>query len=74
MLVVYAGSPKAGDMQHAAEMFGAVADTVDLLEGGRHHDITVPRVFEGLLRRVESRAYQVVWLAPPCSSFSVLHL
>lgn len=68
------GGPKAWDLWQAAERFGVWAETVDLLDGRWQHDVSSPRVFEELLRNVQGGAFDVVWLAPPCSSFSVLHL
>lgn len=74
LLVVFAGGPKVGDMRHAASMFGVAAEAVDVLDGGWRHDVLAPEVFRKLLGRVQRRVYDVVWVAPPCSSFSVLHL
>ena len=36
------------------------------------HDLTDPEVRAHYLRRIRSGCYDVVWLAPPCSSFSTL--
>lgn len=74
MLVVLAGWPKTGDLRHAVGMFGVEAETVDLLEGGWRRDVLSPGVFGTMLQRVRERAHKVVWIAPPYSSFSVLHL
>ena len=74
LLIVFAGAPKVGDMAHAAEEFGVRATAVDILNGGSAHDVTVPEVFERLVLDVRRGLFTVLWLAPPCSSFSVLHL
>lgn len=70
---MFASWPKVGDLWHATERFGVAADAVDLLDGRWQHEVESPMVFEGLLRRVCDGRYAVVWLAPPCSSISVLH-
>lgn len=74
MLIVFAGEPKVGDLRHAAEEFGVAADAVDVAGGGRLHDVLRDTVFDALLEAVMRQSYTVVWLAPPCSSFSVLHI
>ena len=74
LLVVFAGSPKVGDLGHAAEEFGVGVTVVDILGGGSAHDVMLPEVFDRLLGEVAGGVFTVVWLAPPCSSFSVLHI
>lgn len=74
MLVVFAGAPKVGDLGQAARELGIHVTTVDALEVGEGHDVLRESVFRELVDRVAAGAYDVVWLAPPCSMFSVLHL
>ncbi|KAL3895429.1 MAG: hypothetical protein SGPRY_013516 [Prymnesium sp.] len=74
LLVVYSGAPKVGDLGQAARAFGVRARTVDVLDGGQEHDVLRESVFDALREDVRRGLYDVVWLAPPCSSFSVLHL
>lgn len=47
---------------------------MDVLGGGPLHHVASTAVFERLQFEVRRGDYQVVWLAPPSSSFSVLHL
>lgn len=74
MLVVFSGAPKVGDLGQAAREMGVTVKTVDILEGGHEQDVLRESVFSTLAEGVAAGAYDVVWLAPPCSTFSVLHL
>lgn len=63
--VVFFGGPEIGDLRHAASELGVDAFTLDLLDGGWHHDLLRPEVFEPLLKLVSDGAFDVVWLSPP---------
>ncbi|KAL3910429.1 MAG: hypothetical protein SGPRY_009059, partial [Prymnesium sp.] len=64
VLVVFAGKPHVGDLRDAFERAGTWWTRVSEKQITTCHAVWSVR--EG--------AYQVVWLATPCSSFSVLHL
>ncbi|KAL3902666.1 MAG: hypothetical protein SGPRY_011973 [Prymnesium sp.] len=45
---------------------------IDLCVGGdSHHDLSKQEVSEALEREIKRRYYEIVWLATPCSSFSL---
>ena len=46
---------------------------IDILIGGSSHDMACPMVATELAQRVASGEFAVVFLAPPCSSYSVAH-
>lgn len=60
--------------KEAIEPVGCGVDAIDLCVGGAHRDLSKDRASSALEAAIEVRSYSVVWLATPCSSFSVLHL
>ena len=41
--------------------------------GGLDHDLTRPEVSSEILRRIRWGEFSAVWLATPCSSYSIAH-
>lgn len=73
-LVLFAGEARCGSLAHALRMARWEVDDVDILIGGRAHDLAVEGTQEAVCRAVQHGEYELVWLGVPCSSFSVLHL
>ena len=43
---------------------------VDILQGGKRHDLTRPEVQDRYLEEVEERVYDALFTSPPCDTFS----
>ncbi|KAL1508440.1 hypothetical protein AB1Y20_004543 [Prymnesium parvum] len=67
-----AGEQRKLDLAEAFELAGWHASPVDTKRGGRDHNLLREAVSTPLLRAVEARLFDVVWLGTPCESFSVL--
>ena len=74
VLLLFAGSRRPGSMAEAWRALGYRADDVDVLIGGRLHDVSRTEVQCAILAAIRAGCYEVVWIGTPCSSFSVLHL
>ena len=72
----------AGRLQRAVHLPGALAAEgfdVDVLDahplvGGRDHDVLGGGIGDGVLQEVEGRRYDGVWIATPCSPYSIWHV
>lgn len=52
---------------------GFEVEEVDIRIEPTAHDLSCPRLRAHYLRRIRNGDYDIVWIAPPCSSFSTLH-
>ena len=43
---------------------------IDILQGGRKHDLTLPAVQEALLESIKQRQFDALLTSPPCDTFS----
>eukprot|EP00965_Chrysotila_dentata_P031435 1047653-Pleurochrysis_carterae.AAC.1 len=74
VLVVFAGDGTAeSTLPTELRARGAHAEAIDIALGGTEHDVLRPEVARRLLRAVSAGAYDAVFAAPPCASFSVAH-
>ena len=72
-LVVFAGPGHDADLAARLRARGIAVTVVDTKVGGAEHDVRRPGVGERLIERVRRGDYDVVFMAPPCESFSVAH-
>lgn len=72
VLIVFAGAPRVGSLGHAFQELGCNVEEIDVKRGGHLHDVRRQELRDMLVRGVRRKAYDVVWIATPCSSFSVL--
>ena len=74
MLILFAG-PDAREDGFAAFLrrSGARVDEVDTKIGGVEHDVTRSEVANRIIRHIASGAYDAVFAATPCSSYSIAH-
>ena len=75
VLILFAGPGGREDGLAAYfRRLGCCVDEVDTKIGGLAHDVTYTEVANGWIRRIAAGEYDVVFVAPPCSSYSVAHV
>ena len=72
-LIVFAGPGHDDDLASSLRARGLHVDAVDTKLGGHDHDVTIPAVADALLSATASGRYDFVFIATPCSSYSVAH-
>ena len=73
VLVVFAGPGGDRDLPARLRARGLGVVAVDTKLGGAGHNVLHPDVGDALLRRVRRGEFDAVFLATPCSSYSVAH-
>jgi hypothetical protein len=71
MLHVFSGRPRVGGFDDCGAAVGVTVTSIDLLLGGRWHDVTDRKVRDALLCQVRLRLWEVVWIGLPCASGTV---
>ena len=72
-LIVFAGPGHDDDLASNLRARGVHVDAFDTKLGGHEHDVTVPAVADALLSATASGKYDFIFIATPCSSYSVAH-
>ena len=74
VLVVFAGTGEAeSNLPQCLRDAGCVVEAVDTKLGGSAHDVLRAGVGIPLLQRIRAAEFDCVFIATPCSSYSVLH-
>ena len=69
VLILFAGRRRPRSLRRALEGLGASVVTFEVRDDPVGQDLSRPAVQAALLQRVEGGEFDVVFLAPPCSSF-----
>ena len=72
-LIVFAGPGHDDDLASSLRARGLHVDAVDTKVGGHDHDVSVPAVADALVSATASGRYDFIFIATPCSSYSVAH-
>ena len=73
-LIVFSGpGDRADGIAAYMRALGWRVVEIDILVGGAAHDMANPSTAATLIARVATGEFAVVFLAPPCSSYSVAH-
>ena len=73
VLVLFAGPGGERDLPARLRARGLAVTAIDTKRGGAGHNVLRPRTGDELLRRVRRGDFDAVFLATPCSSYSVAH-
>ena len=73
VLVVFSGPGHETDLAARLTARGVLASAIDTKIGGYRHDVTRHAVASGLLAAVAAGHFDFVFIATPCSSYSVAH-
>ena len=71
VLIIFAGGAKDASLAGMLRKMGAAVDEIDILLGGPSQNVLLASVRRAIVSDVRAGKYDVVMLAPPCSSFSV---
>ena len=69
-LYLFAGSKRHSSIGEKLRRHGWTVLEVDILQGGRKHDLTLEKVQEQLLQRLRVREFDALLTSPPCDTFS----
>ena len=72
-LIVFSGPGHEADLAARLRARGIHVRTIDTKVGGYRHDVTRQAVAEELISSVAAGLYDFVFIATPCSSYSVAH-
>ena len=73
VLIVFSGPGHDLDLASRLRARGATIHEVDTKLGGHRHDVTRPAVADALISATASGQYHFIFVATPCSSYSVAH-
>ena len=73
VLILFAGPGGERDLPARLGARGLAVTAIDTKLGGAEHNVLRPAVGGALLRRVQRGDFDAVFLATPCSSYSVAH-
>ena len=73
VLIVFSGSGHERDLAAMLRRAGIRVEVIDTKDGGRAHDVLANGLGDHLVRRVERGDFDAVFIATPCSSYSVRH-
>ena len=76
VLYLFAGTSRKGSVNAALTRlcqrmhFDLIMDVIDVLRGGRKHNVLLPRTRQKILSDVTGGKYDAVLASPPCCTFS----
>ena len=73
VLVLFAGAGHDRDLPARLRARGLHVTAIDTKLGDYRHDVTQPAVSSSIINDIAGRAYDAVFIATPCSSYSVAH-
>ena len=69
-LYLFAGPKRRSEIGAGLRKSGWHVNEVDILRGGKRHDLTRPEVQARYLADVEAGVYDALFTSPPCDTFS----
>jgi hypothetical protein len=73
VLYVFAGAERKSDVRHYLSQYSDFTlemVEIDILRGGKSHDVLSQPVFTGILGDIASAQYDVVVITPPCNTWT----
>ena len=70
---MFAGPGRESDLTAQLRARGAHVEVIDTKVGGHRHDVLLPPVADALVAAVAAGQYDFIFIATPCSSYSVAH-
>ena len=67
---LFAGAKRKSEIGKMLRNTGWTIDEIDILRGGKEHDLTRPGIQQGILDKLRNSHYQLMLISPPCDSFT----